>query len=102
MSILRFSLIRRLDDDIQEAWPVTRQRGFQRFVLVNGTILGACFAAAYLGGTCLDGYALALEHAAAALVISVMLGWLVGALVWRRHEDCYRRLLGQRASNSPE
>jgi hypothetical protein len=96
-----FSIAHRLDDWIQATWTGTHQQGFWRFVLVKGTIPGACFAVAYLIGKWLDDYALDPVHAAVALAIFTMAGWLLGAIVWRRHEEYYRRLL-KRAAKAPE
>jgi hypothetical protein len=45
-----------------------------RFVLVKGTISGACFAVAHLIGKWLDDYALDPVHAAVALMVFVAPG----------------------------
>jgi len=95
-------LIRRLDGNIQSKWIVTRRQGFWRFILARGAIVGACFAVAYLIGSRLDDVDLHLGQALAAFVVSIIVGCLVGTLVWRRHEDCYQRAAGRSAPNPPE
>jgi uncharacterized membrane protein YhaH (DUF805 family) len=100
--MIPFGRFRRFDDKIQNGWAGTRRQGFWRFVLVRGTISSVFFAIPYLVGTWLKHYVFDPKHAAIILAISTVLGWVLTAIFWWRHEDFYKRTLERRATQLRE
>jgi hypothetical protein len=90
------------DEKFLKTWEAARQRGFRRFVLVEGAMSGACVAAAYLTWTWLDDHALDPRRAAGAFLVFIMFGWVFSPIVWWKREDRYKRALERGTAKPPQ